>query len=114
MTHSPRAPGAFELLVADLERSARELPRAPLGEAEAQLASLAARLAQVDRRTPVSATQLRRARRAFAAFSAAVSVLRANTDARLAALLHAARPPAGYDGAGRFASPLSASVRGAA
>lgn len=115
MTLRPRPSATpVESLIADLERAARVLPRANAQESESLLADLAARLEALGAPTRVPPEHARRAQRALGAFSAAVSVMRANTDARLGALLHASRPPAGYTGQGRHASPFVSSLRGAA
>ncbi len=115
MTPRPRPSSTpVERLIADLERAAKVLPRASALESESLLADLAARLESLGGPTRVPPELARRARQAIGAFSAAVSVMRANTDARLGALLHASRPPAGYTGQGRYANTFGTSLRSAA
>lgn len=113
MTKSP-APLSVESLIADLERAAHVLPRASAVESEAMLAELTSRIATLGRGTAIPPELADRARRALGAFSAAVSVMRAANEARLQALVNAARPPAGYNGAGRPAPAGEAGLIGSA
>lgn len=113
MTQAP-SPLSVEGLIADLERAAKVLPRASAVDSEAMLAELTSRIATLGRGTPIPPELGERARRALAAFSAAVSVMRAANEARLQALVNAARPPAGYNGAGRPANTGEAGLIGSA
>jgi hypothetical protein len=114
MKYPVRAPSPFETLLADLEKAAGTIPRATADESEALFAELAGRLARFDRSKPVPDSQAKRASRVLAALSASVCVLRAGNEARLSALLNAAHPPAGYNGAGRFSTEFTSGVRSAA
>jgi ABC-type Fe3+-hydroxamate transport system substrate-binding protein len=104
----------LEALIEDMEKAARALPRADPAQAEALIAGLNARLAPLAQATTAPPGLAPRARRALAGFSAAVAVLRAHSDARLAALMGAARPPSGYEGDGRPAHRFDPTVSGSA
>lgn len=101
-------------LVRELESAALVLPRARPEEAETLLASLAGRIDGIGRGGEITPALAERARRALAGFAAAVAVMRASNEARLSALLNAARPAAGYNGAGQFSRPADFSIRGSA
>lgn len=101
-------------LIQDLETAARVLTRAKPAEAEALMAALTARIERLGPGSEMPPELGDRACRALAAFAAAVTVLRASNEARLSALLNAARPAAGYNGAGQFSRSLDAMVRGSA
>ena len=108
------APSPLLDLVRDLESAAHVLPRAKPAEAEAMLAALTARIGCLGPGSEMPAELGDRAVRALAAFAAAVTVLRASNEARLSALVNAARPASGYTGAGQFSRTLDFTVRGSA
>ena len=108
------APTAVLALVLDLERAAHVLTRAKPAEAEALMAALTVRIERLGPGSEMPPELGDRACRALAAFAAAVTVLRASNEARLSALMNAARPASGYNGAGQFSRSLDCSVRGAA
>ncbi|MBK8323329.1 MAG: hypothetical protein IPL06_11465 [Betaproteobacteria bacterium] len=101
-------------LIQDLESAAHVLTRAKPAEAEALMAALTVRMERLGPGSEMPPELGDRACRALAAFAAAVTVLRASNEARLSALLNAARPAAGYTGAGQFSRNLDYSVRGSA
>ncbi len=101
-------------LVKDLERAAHVLPRAKPVEAEALLAHLTSRIQGLGRGKELPPEVAERACKALAAFAASVTVMRASNEARLSALMNAARPAAGYTDAGQFSRSLDFTVRGSA
>lgn len=114
MTATRTPPHAALDLVKDLERAAHVLPRAKPVEAEALLAALTARIERLGNGAELPPEVADRAVKALAAFAAAVTVMRASNEARLSALMNAARPAAGYTGAGQFSRSLDFTVRGSA
>lgn len=114
MTATVSATQAALDLIKDLERAAHVLPRAKPVEAEKLLSGLTTRIERLGtgERLPPEAAD--RACKALAAFAAAVAVMRASNEARLSALLNAARPAAGYTEAGQFSRNLDFTVRGSA